>query len=986
MVIAGPGTGKTQIVAMRVANILRKTQMRPSNILCLTFSNTGAKAMRERLRSIIGPDAYGVTVGTIHSFCNDLILQHPHIFEDFRALEQISSIERLRVIRSLLKDLPTGSVLGKPSLENDRAAAIASRISEMKREGISVETLRSLVPTYRAEIRVTKNGRERDTLSQSYRDDLRLVQQFEEFIEVFEGYGKVLQETHRYDFDDMILVTEVALKKHDWLLSSLQERYQYILIDEYQDMNGAQNRMIETLTTYVSVDHAPNLFVVGDDDQAIYRFQGASIGNMMAFLERFPEAQRIPLSENYRSTQAILDAATMLIEKNVERLAGKVAGIEKKLKAVQKRVTSSSAADFSIRTSATPSPRATRSDTAARIERSPCLLRYPSLATEHAGIAELLRSEHKRGTPWNEMAVLCRRNEELIELDLALRAAAIPTVVKAAQDLLIAPSIRQAIAILRAVAHPNEDSLLATALAAETFDVHPADLGRLWIAHRTLNRERLEGTSRQSLHEYLFTVPDASLPSPMREARDLIEHFMQKQDLWTLPELVFHILKDTKLLPPKEMTEADPEVIAVLHAFYDYVSSRAKEQKSLTLFELLLDLDDYSRDKHLHLEYALPHVTSDGVQLLTAHGAKGLEFRLVIIAHSRFRNWGNRLQGSLLSLPDHLIFSLDPDVQKRAGQEDERRLFYVAMTRAKECVVLTFPETYRSGEEMRSAEVSSFIADLGESIQEVTIPPVDVPAPIETLYVPNRKIDEAFRAFLLERLENFQLSATALNTFLRDPQEFLWTQLLQQPQATEAHLAYGSAIHRALEARNLAWQEGATFSTAELIAAFELGLSRREIMTAHHREHYSHAGKLLLTRYAKETENDRPIILSTERSLSARLPSDIPLFGRVDRIDLFQKNGNKCRIVDYKTGKPYRTPDAVKKADGIFRQLVFYKLLCDHSPSFTHDATIFTLDFLGDEKNGRSVIEFEITEKDVRELMEVIREVWGRITALNFTA
>ena len=229
MVIAGPGTGKTQTLAMRVANILAKTQMRPSNILCLTFSTSGAKAMRERLRSIIGPDAYGITIDTVHSFCNHIILEHPHVFEDFRAYEQVTQIEQLRIMRRLMEKLGVGSILGEPSLEHDRASAILNRISTMKREGISPDDLAKIVPEYRSEIETTKSGKPRDQKSQSYKDDQRLVQQFEEFILLYRGYDAELKETHRYDYADMILVVIEALKRHDWLLPALQKPYLYPL-------------------------------------------------------------------------------------------------------------------------------------------------------------------------------------------------------------------------------------------------------------------------------------------------------------------------------------------------------------------------------------------------------------------------------------------------------------------------------------------------------------------------------------------------------------------------------------------------------------------------------------------------------------------------------------------------------------------------------------------------------------------------------------
>src|SRR3989344_950988 len=956
MVVAGPGTGKTQTLAMRVANILAKTQMRPSNILCLTFSTSGAKAMRERLRSIIGPDAYGITIDTVHSFCNHIILEHPHVFEDFRAYEQVTQIEQLRIMRRLMEKLGVGSILGKPSLEHDRASAILNRISTMKREGISPDDLAKIVPEYRSEIETTKSGKPRDQKSQSYKDDQRLVQQFEEFILLYRGYDAELKETHRYDYADMILVVIEALKRHDWLLAGLQERYQYVLVDEFQDLNGSQARVIDLLTRSPIEGEVSNVFVVGDDDQAIYRFQGASPANMLHFLKRFPKATIISLTENYRSTQEILDAAAEVIEKNEERLAKKIQGGEKQL----------------ISTISQNEKRRMKNE-------KPIFLRYPAIENERAGIASILKEAHKSGIPWTEMAVLCRRNEELTDMFEALHTAGILVILTANQDLLLHPEVRQAIVIMKAVEHVNNDAAVSAALGCRTFGCHPAELGRLWCSLRTLKRER-----PLTLREYLLSLGE-DLPASIKNSYDLLESLSAQKDSITLPELLEKILKESHLLPAKDDASADPRLIAGLHAFYDYIKGRVYENKGLTLTVLLSDLDQYLTERSLTLEYAIPHLVSDGVELMTAHGAKGLEFPLVIVPPLRYRNWGNGIRGSLLSLPDHLIFGIEPEIEKNAKQEDERRLMYVAMTRTKERLILTFSDTYRSGDEIKDAQPSVFIAEAQNMITERTIPAEEVPPPLETLRMPEIVIDDAFRTFLTERLHDFQLSVTALNAFLKDPKEFLWAHLLQQPQAKAPHLSFGTVIHAALEKRNLAWQAGELFETDDLIQEFEKTLFEREVFTEKERGYYLHAGQLLLKRYGEETRQDHPIILSAERALTARL-GDIPLFGKVDRIDLLKKDGQNCRIIDYKTGVPKKTPEAIRKDDGLFRQLVFYKLLCDLYPSFSHTATVFTLDFVGNEKEGRRLIDFEVTEQEVHELKELIKIVWGKIASQDFTS
>ncbi|KKW39269.1 hypothetical protein A2454_03485 [Candidatus Peribacteria bacterium RIFOXYC2_FULL_55_14] len=951
MVVAGPGTGKTEVLGMRVAYILKKTQMRPGNILCLTYTTSGTKEMRERLRSIIGPDAYGITVSTIHSFCNDLIQQYPHIFVDFRVQEQVSAIEQLQIVRNAIKALGSTSTLYNPVAEQDRAADVLDRITKMKKEGISPAELKKHVVPYAQEIKKTPAGRERDLSSDAYKKDLRRVEQLKEFIAVYEEYGKVLQESHRYDYDDMILVTLQALKENDWLLSSLQERYQYILVDEFQDLNGAQNRVLDLLTTFVHSDLQPNIFVVGDDDQAIFRFQGANIGNMFSFLERFPSTAVITLTKNYRSFQPILDAASEVIAVNEERLAGKIGGVEKYLVSTKK--------EKGVK---------------------PRFVRFPDTSTEYAGIVQFLRKAKEQGVPWKEMALICRRNEEVLDISDVLTSAGIPAVVTAKQDLVRHPQVLEAVSLLRAVAEPAVSSALSAALALPCFGCSPADLGRLWMNFRSRNREG----DRLSLHEYLLTEEPSS--EAIRSAHEFITKMNSEMPNKTLTAVVAEALTGAKLLPDIEDTEADPRGIAGLHVFYEYVKSRCYEVKTLTLRNLLSDIDQYLSEPKLKLEYDLPHLVQDGVQLMTAHGAKGLEFDVVVMANIWFKNWGDSGNRTTLALPDHLIFNIDKEVERRAGQEDERRLFFVAMTRARKQLILTFPETYRSGEKMQDAQVSTFVAEAGEKLEETVLQGKDVPTPIETLRKPPLPIDTAFRAFLDERLKDYELSVTALNAFLDEdngPHQFLWEQLLQRPSEKKPQMAFGTAVHGALEDRNLAWQEGRKFSVEELVSAFQKYLDR-EILTREEREQYLREGSEIVRRYGEQTSSGIPMILSAERTLHA-VVDDVPIKGKVDRIDLFEPNGRICRVLDYKTGNTCRTEEAVRKKKNIFRQLVFYKMLCDADPKFMHEATLFTLDYIGKEDQARREISLEITDAEVQELRELVKTVWGKITALDFT-
>lgn len=953
MVIAGPGTGKTQTLALRVANILKKTQVNPGNILCLTFSTAGAKAMRERLRKIIGSEAYSVNVNTVHGFCNNLILQYPQVFEDFKTLEQISEIERLRVVREEFNKLPAGSVLNRPVIDKDRAVDVLNRISELKREGILPEMLEPLIGQFRHEIGFTGKGKERDKTSQAYKIDLKSADQFTEFVFVYRGYLNALSQTHRYDYDDMVLTCLRAFKEHDWLLILQQEQYQYVLVDEFQDLNGAQNQLIRLLTEYINVDHDPNVFAVGDDDQAIYRFQGAHIGGMKEFIQRFKSLKLITLTESYRCPETVIKASGKLISKNTRRISGSVKGICKNLV----------------------------SRTKENEEKKPEFIRFPDTLTEQAGIVEIIKNIRQEGVDWKEIVVLCNRNAEVLDLADVLQAAGVPAVAAARQDMLAHPQVLQLVALLRAVQDINNDSLLSDALAADVIKVPMAKLGELWVNYRQYSRA--EKNQENSLYSYMVKNQPA-LPEQIGKVLNLLQKLHYQRSVITLPDLLEKLMKESGLLPEKKEKAADPRLIAGLHTFYDYVKNRCYEQKNLTLVQLLSDLEQYLTEPHLKLEYELPHLVSDGVQLMTAHGAKGLEFEAVILAHVRYSNWDNRRGRGNLFLPEHLIFGRDKEEEKQAKLEDERRLMYVAMTRAKKRLIMTFAEKYRSNDQLRDAQVSEFIADIGDGIKEIKLAADKIPAPIAVIPARKINIDDSFRAFLLQRLAEFELSVTALNAFLKDPQEFMWVHLMLQPQAKAPHLAYGTAVHKALEERNIQLKDGKNMDSENTIKKFEQYIQEKELFTVSERDKYLYMGRDVLSRYVRLVALEKPIVLSAEKTIKAGL-GDIPLTGKVDRIDLFETDGRQCRIIDYKTGVPLKTETAVRKKEDYFRQLVFYKLLCDLSPSFIHEATLFTFDFVGNAKEDRRVIDIGITEREAQDLKDLIVKVWEKISSLDFT-
>ncbi|SFV31287.1 ATP-dependent helicase [Thermoflavifilum thermophilum] len=329
MVIAGPGTGKTQLLAVRIGRILETTDFGPENILCLTFTNAGVDAMRKRLESFIGKDARKIGIYTFHAFCNEVIQDHPEYFNmvEWQPISELEKYEWMEeIISRLASDHPLYRGKGDQFVDVDSLISL-NRI--MKQEGWTKDMVQKEIDDYLEEIksgkvdefvykRDTRNGKKGDLKWDKIGELEERFTRTKAALDVIEQYNKLLKEKKRYDYEDMINWVIDLFQNHQGLLSDYWERYQFILVDEYQDTNGAQNELLKLLTDY----DQPNVMVVGDDDQAIYRFQGASIGNMKSFADRFSGSglKVVVLEENYRSTQDILDVANQLIANNQNRL------------------------------------------------------------------------------------------------------------------------------------------------------------------------------------------------------------------------------------------------------------------------------------------------------------------------------------------------------------------------------------------------------------------------------------------------------------------------------------------------------------------------------------------------------------------------------------------------------------------------------------------------------------------------------------------
>lgn len=951
MVVAGPGTGKTQVLSVRVANILKKSQVNPRNILCLTYTISGATAMRERLRSMIGAAAYGVNINTIHGFCNDVIARNPHVFENWDALEQISDVEQYRALNAIIDDLMPNLELVNPKNTHGRTRDILGRISQVKREGKTLDELRRVADEYEIEM----SGKSKEG-TKAHEKNLSSARKFRDFVLLFEKYQEMLRETQRYDYDDMILNVLQAFRQEDWMLQNLQEQYMYILVDEFQDTNGAQYKVIESLATPRTADDKPNIFVVGDDDQAIYRFQGANLQNILNFRARFPDAVTIVLTTSYRCTQQILGAAGRLIACNTERLVGTIPGLTKDL------------------VSGSLQPQGPE----------PMLIRGPSDALETWLVADLVQEEMDAGTPLTEIAILTQTNAELHPLYDVLKARGIPAQMDGKVNLLAQPLVKQTISVLRAVHSPESNPAMSAAISAECFGCHPSDLGRLFLLARD---------KKASILSILLSFDDTqdtihALPWHKKEslitARDTILSIHQQLENRTLIDTLEHLLKECALLPdPASKEEFDPLNFAALQAFFDYIKVRSYEVTSFEFEAFMRDIELYADgDAGLRLSFTLPHLTQSGVQLLTAHQSKGLEYQVVILPNFRDGHWDKRRNPPSVSIPEDLLFGWKTDQKQFEQHQDERRVAYVAMTRARRRLIFACCMEITTASKPREVSPSGFFVEAGPLPEEERN--VRDPAQASTLLLPEiLTFDSAYESFIRDRLNTFRLSVTALNHFLEDPMLFLELDILQKPQVKQSSLVYGNAVHSALKHWGMSMRDGLPISQAQFMHEFDNYLVAREILTEKERKNLMKMGQDNLPRYYQQRLSEHvPVIYNVEFPINTHL-GDIPLKGKIDRLDLDHPDSSRITIIDFKTGRP-KTENQIREDGDYFRQLAFYAILMEHGMPL-YEPVAYVLDFVGEGTEHPVQRSFVITETERNDLKKVIEAVWAKIQALDFT-
>ncbi len=974
LVVAGPGTGKTQILALRIGHILRTTDTRPNHILCLTYTDAGAIAMRKRLLHFIGPEAYRVQVHTFHSFCNHIIQENQELFSDYETLHHITDLEKTQLFKKLIDRFPYEHPLRrlKGQLYYE-AKRMNDLFSLMKRESWTPDHLLNHIEGEYKIIeedpdnfyKVTRRNFKAGDPKKKFYDKKNNLQILEAAAKAFDPFQEMMREAGRYDFDDMIHWVLTAFQSDEALLASYQERFLYVLVDEYQDTNGSQNQIIELLVDYWE---NPNLFVVGDDDQAIFRFQGANISNLHQLYEKYTP-QVVVLTENYRSTEPILDGAMNLIENNSSRITDQIPGVEKKL---------------------TPK-------TKSKVSIPPQILEYLNTSQEETGIFEAIKDLKTRGIPLQEIAVIYRKHQQATNLIKALSQEGIPIDVKQRTNVLDEPLIKNLENILlylhKEFTTPGTaDTLLFELLHYKFFDLAPLDVAKVsmycWEDYRS--PKSLRKTIKD--YELLATFHLENIDTFVR-FNETLESWLSQIPHVTLQVLLERILKKGMVFREIMSDDRRTYFMQVLATFFNYLKEESDRHPELTLADFLATLSDM-REMDLRLEMQNIMRSKNGVNFMTAHSAKGLEFGHVFILGCNKKHW-DRLFGrrDRYKLPSTII-----DPTRETDLEDERRLFYVAMTRAKEFLALSY-----SAENMNSMpdEPSQFLAELAASPEikpvEKKIETSEAVAYYRNLLEPlEQKLPLIDHALIDKVLERFQLTPTALNKYLTCPRTFYFENILCVPLAHSPYLGFGNAVHNALQKLIDQYNKGLPMTDDRLIRLFKDWMSQYQAhFTPKQYENYLKHGSHILPLYLARMSPQwlEATVLTAEKSISNVTHRDVPVKGRIDLIAKDARGHSK--VIDFKTGNVDNTarrrqklqvPETFDALGGDYwRQMVFYRILIDaaNDPSTAMD--VGEMSFVEPDKLGNFYSEeFFIDLGQYQIVSEQIVDVWMRLQAHDF--
>jgi DNA helicase-2/ATP-dependent DNA helicase PcrA len=915
LIIAGAGTGKTTVITERIKWLVSSEKAKPSEILALTFTDKAAREMEERV-DIAMP--YGYTdmwISTFHSFCDRILRQEAlqiGLNPGYKLMNEAEMTQFL--INNLFKfDLDYFRPLGNPT---KFVGGMLQHFSRLRDEDVTPNEYLHWVKSQFSNSKFQKEE----------------IEKYLELAKAYETYEELKIKEGVIDFADLIAQTLKLFRTRKNVLQQYQKQFKYLLVDEFQDTNFAQNELAMLL-----VGQKANITVTGDDDQSIYRFRGAAVSNIIQFRKNYPKAKIVVLVENYRSTQTILDQAYQLIQNNnPDRLEVKEK-IDKKLKAVRE-----------IR--------------GKQVE----FIHTDRVENEAEAVAKKILDirNQKSGIKYSDFAILVRANNHAEPFVRALARAGIPYQFLGPGQLFRQAEVKDLIAYLKVLYDIGDDIALFRVLSMENFDFSARDLAGINSFARKNNLSFFEACEKV---EKIFVS---------KKTKDQITWFVKMvyRHLKLLPketagQILYYFLEDTGLLRKmaEYKTALEEKEAQNIAAFFDRLKTYEVDHEDASVRAVVDWLNLSMEMGESPLASNVDWTMENRVNLLTVHSAKGLEFPIVFLVNLVAARFPTRERREQIPLPEGLIKEILPVGDYH--EQEERRLFYVGMTRACDQLFLTAANYY--GEAKREKKISPFVI---EALGEEAISEQRPVASDQLTFLDWQKPEEDLSPVTLpaqadsHRPPITYLSYSQIDTFDTCPRQYRFRYIQRIPVPPSAAASLGSSIHQTLRDFYQEIKDGQKMTKKDLLKLLEVNWLPQGYTSKAHEERMKKQGQRMLADFYKQFDGQQ-MPRDLEQPFIIRVSPKLKIGGKIDRVD---EAKGRLEIIDYKTGKVMEQ----KKIDQSLQMTVYALAAADKGIyGKKPEKVMLTFYFLdkGEKKSTKRTR--EQLEQAKKELLEKAKEI-----------
>ena len=972
MLLAGPGTGKTFTVIHRIEKMLADG-VEPSSILCLTFSDAAASEMRQRLIKKMGVVASAVDIYTYHSFCNDLIKTYPDKFEMTSGVKLITDAEKISIMKECIDDANLEFFVPSRADRYFFTKNFISYVEKLKTQRVSkdeymacIDTNPMLMPRYKElESEIYEREQAGNTKNKTRYNELEKIktniEKAKELWTLFELYSAKMINKNLIDFSDMINLVLTSFEEDSQFLSEVSNKYKYFLVDEYQDTNDLQNQIIFNL---LDGNDEKNIFVVGDDDQIIYGFQGAKSDNIENFLTKYPNTTVICLEENNRSTQTILDFSNLIVNQDENRLENNLYfkekyNISKKLTAKNPKII---VKDKKIK----------------RIQFGEILQEFNYIVDD---IKTLIESDFAPKTDedkidYSQIAIISKKRAELQTFAELLKGKNIPFQIDEGKSIF---AIRSTILIYFYIKAMNNyltssDKLFGL-LLSEPFKIDQQDYNKILEEKRLWKKD--ESSDFITLMRNLNGWKNPEKITKFLEIFDYLQDYASSNNL---RNTVVEIINRTGLLTyfyksGKNRSENLAGIRKIISEATDFQNSDST--KNLSDFVKYLD-DCFENEIDINLDK--DSVVQNAVQLMTYHGSKGREFEYVYLPNLISSNWEDfRMPGEYKLITEDVP---DKDAAQAKKDSELLKLLFVGITRAKHTLTISFADS-NSGKAQQITKYLEPTANYDFDSEQFECSADDLTTEfyrsVSSDVFDNQK---AFKNEIEERVKSVVLSPSRLNDYLSCPRKFFYVKVLgiDVEEADWDGANFGTLIHSLLERAVKVAKESAYPTLEEILEKFRLGMDGMKFSSEAKKEKYFKQGQKLLTNYYPYF-SQIPISRITDIEFSfygVDVDGDF-ITGKIDRIE--KNSDGTFELYDYKTGN-YSSEKKIapnEEKQNYFNQLCFYKYAYEKLTG----NKVSKVGIIYVENHEKSVDKY-LTDDDMKYIETLIKDTYQNIKALKF--